>query len=121
MSKKLSMWLVVLLLIVPLAVAACGDDDDNGGGGGGGAADLTQEFKSTTTGITVKYPEGWAAKDGEVGVEIANKAEYLEAGTEETIPEDAALVMFMPPFAAADLGLAEDASVKDFLGIMAQG
>jgi hypothetical protein len=119
MSKKLSMWLVVLLLIVPLVAAACGEDDDDNGGGGN-AADLTQEFKSAL-GFTVKYPEGWAAQDGGAGVEIANKAEYLEAGTEDTIPEDAVLVMFMPPFAGADLGLGEDASVKDVLGMMAQG
>ncbi len=91
MSRKLGLLLVVFLVIVPLVMTACGGNDkkDNAK-----AADLKQEFKSTT-GITVKYPDGWAAQDGDSGVEIANKAEYLNLTGNTEIPAGAVAVLIM--------------------------
>jgi hypothetical protein len=117
MSKKVSLLLVVLLLLVPLVMTACGGDDKKDDK----SADLKQTFESTS-GITVKYPDGWAARDGDSGIEIANKAEYFDVeGNAEEVPAGAVVVMVMPPFAPSDMGLADDAAMKDILGMFAQG
>ncbi len=115
MSRKLGLLLVVFLVIVPLVMTACGGDDkkDNAK-----AADLKQEFKSTT-GITVKYPDGWAAQDGDAGVEIANKAEYLTLTGSTEIPAGAVAVIIMQPFDPSAMGLSADASVKDVVTTIA--
>lgn len=113
MSKKLSLLLIVLL-IVPLAIGACGDDDkkdDNK------AADLKQEL-TATSGLTVKYPDGWAARESDMGIEIANKAEYLDSDVEE-VPEGAAVLMIMAPFNPADMGMG-DMALKDLVGMMSE-
>jgi hypothetical protein len=114
MSKRVSLLLVVLLLLVPLIMTACGGDDDKDDK----KVDLKQTFESTS-GITAKYPDGWAARDGDAGIEITNKAEYFDAEDSDEVPADAVLVMVMPPFAPTDAGLAEDASMTDLLGMFA--
>jgi hypothetical protein len=110
MFKKLSLLLVVLMLIM---TACGGDKKDNK------KVDLNQTFESTS-GLTVKYPDGWAARDNSGSIEIANKAEYFDTEATE-VPTGAVVIMVMPPFAPSDMGLAEDASIKDLLGMMAQG
>jgi hypothetical protein len=81
--RKNMQWLpvlVTLLVIVPLVAAACGKDKrDNKGG----AVELTETFASST-GFTVKYPDGWAARDGGAGPEIVNsEAAFAQLDAED--------------------------------------
>jgi len=120
MSKKLSLLLVVLLLIVPLTMAACGDDDkdDDNGNGDGGSVELNQTFESSS-GVTVKYPEGWAAQDGDSGVEIANSEDALAAlGDSEvtSVPDGTVALMIIPPMPLEMMGA--EMSMADVLGMM---
>jgi hypothetical protein len=116
MSKKPGLLIVVLLLIVPLAMSACGGSKKDNAK----TADLKQEFESRF-GVTVKYPDGWVAQDGESGVEIANKADYLTVGGNVEVPDDVVAVLVMPPFDPTEMGLAADASVKDVVNMVVQG
>ncbi len=115
MSRKLGLLLVVFLVIVPLVMTACGGDDkkDNAK-----AADLKQEFTSTS-GITVKYPDGWSAQDSDAGVAIANKPEYLNLTGNAEIPSGGVTVLILAAFDPSAMGLAADASVKDVVSTIA--
>lgn len=71
MSKKV-WFLAVLLLIVPLIVTACGSKKSNKN-----TVELKQTFASTI-GITLKYPEGWLARDHNGNIEIGNNQQGLD-------------------------------------------
>ncbi len=117
MSKKFSLLLIALLVIVPLTMAACGSDDKKSDTK---SVDLTQTFESTS-GLTVKYPDGWAAKDGSSGLEIANSQTALDSMDDSSItaiPAGTAGVLVMAAPLEA-LGLAADASMKDVADLMA--
>ncbi|MBN1563719.1 MAG: hypothetical protein JXA10_07765 [Anaerolineae bacterium] len=94
-NKKVAL-LLVLLLIVPMVLVACGDDDD----GDDKKVELNQTLESAS-GLTVKYPEGWATMDEGIGVSIANSEEALNA---DDITGDMAAVMLMAS-SLADLGM----------------
>lgn len=74
MSKKLVL-LIVLVLGVSFALTACGSKKDKSSK----TVKLPQTF-SSATGLTVKYPEGWIARDDAQSgnVEIATKLEVLD-------------------------------------------
>jgi WD40 repeat protein/uncharacterized protein YraI len=94
-----------------LAASACA---------GSQAAELIQEFRSAT-GITVRYPSGWAVKDGDNNtVVIVNKAEYLDIDTANEMPEDVVAVSIMPSFDPVSMGLpaSADVSVGQILTLM---
>jgi hypothetical protein len=116
---KQSRWLVLLVLVLAAALllVACGDDDDDDGDN----HDLSQTFESAT-GVTVQYPDGWAARDGDSGPEIANGSDAFDAmdlDDETEIPEDAFAMMIFDPGQMADLpGLAE-MDAKALLEMMA--
>lgn len=83
MNKKLvalmALVLVIVIAVVWFLVVDTGDDEDDGG-----SADeikLAQTFTDEATGITVEYPDGWAAKadDSGMGVVVANSQEALDA------------------------------------------
>jgi hypothetical protein len=119
MLGKSRKWLLVLvlLLVVSMVAAACGGDDDKDDNGDNG--DLTQSFTGAN-GVTVKYPEGWIARDGGNGVEIANSQDTLDAMDAQggEIPEEAVGIMIMA--APLDqMGMAGQ-SVKDVMGVLAQ-
>jgi hypothetical protein len=116
MSKKLGWLLVAFALIVPLVMTACGGDKKDEAK----AADLKQEFTSTS-GITVQYPDGWVAQDGDAGVEIANKAEFLTMTGASEVPSGGVALVIMPPFEPTAMGLAADATLKDVTDMVAQG
>lgn len=119
MSKKLSLLLVLLLLIVPLTIAACGDDDKDDKKDDGGNVELNQTFESAS-GVTVKYPDGWAAQDGDSGVEIANSQDALAALGDShvtSVPDNTVAVLIIPPMPLSMMGEA-DMSMADLLGVM---
>jgi len=104
-----------LLLVASLALAACGSDKKDKGSK---AADLKQTFESTT-GISVKYPDGWVAQDAENGeVYIANSQDTLTAikstDTEELAKGQVAMLLSIIP--AEALG---DKSLKDAITMSA--
>jgi hypothetical protein len=116
MSKKLYV-LTVVLLVVPLILTACGGDkkDDKKGS----AASLSQSFTSTTYSLTVKYPDGWLAADGDSGVNLGNNQAAIDvvaASNEVEIPAGsfAMQVMAIP---LAEIGMA-DQSIVDILKAM---
>jgi hypothetical protein len=89
MSKNLSL-LVVALLIVPVILTACGGDDkkDNKESK---TVSLDQTFTSENYGLTLRYPDGWTARDGDYAIEIGNKQEainVMNAGADAVIPAD---------------------------------
>lgn len=113
MSKKLSL-LVVALGIAAVLLAACGSSkkDDKGGG----KVSLTQTLASTS-GITVKYPDGWTAKEMSGGVEVANNQQILSLLNGSDAPEmpagTAGLIAQVLP--ADHLGVPASSSMKDVL------
>lgn len=114
MSKKLS-FLVIVLLIVPLILTACGDDNKKEDK----AVNLNQTFTSTNHSLSLKYPEGWLARDGENAVELGNKQDALDvmtAGSETEIPKGSfgLQVIAMP---LAEIGMAGQ-PIKDILTAM---
>lgn len=107
MSKKL---VILLLVVLALGLAACGGDDDKDDK----KVDLKQTFTSES-GLTVKYPDGWIARDGESGVEIANSQKTIDAmdsDTEEKMGADMAIAMVPPPTALADM-MMEGKTIKE--------
>lgn len=81
MFKKWSL-VLVFVLIAALALAACGGDDDKDGDNGdsGSSVNLPDSYTGETTGISVSYPDGWAAtEEAGFGVIVANSADGLAA------------------------------------------
>jgi hypothetical protein len=117
MSKKLYL-LTVVLLIVPMILTACGDDKkedkkDNA------AVNLSQSYTSTTYSLTVKYPEGWVASDGDSAVNIGNSQaaiDVMAASNDVEIPAGSFGVQVMA-IPLAEIGMA-DQSVADVLKAM---
>lgn len=123
MSRKKWFALLILVLIFSMVAAACGgDDDDDGDDNGGGDAALSQTFESSS-GITIKYPEGWVARDGDSGIEIANSQAAFDAmdaeGDEnDEIPEDGFALLIMNPADMALPGM-ENLDAKGIVGMIA--
>ncbi len=119
-TKKLTLLLIVLLAM-PVILAACGGDDNDDGAK---AAELSQTFESST-GLKVEYPEGWIARDGDSGPEIANSQQTLDAmdATEEAeVPEDGFALLLLNPADMALPGLETmdaKAVLEMFAGFMA--
>jgi hypothetical protein len=106
MFKKLSL-LLILMMVMALAASACGGKNKK-------KVELKQTFESTT-GITIRYPDGWTAREDANGIQIANKDQVLDQATGAEFPSDGFDVTIMPPLSLADLGLADDATVKDIM------
>jgi hypothetical protein len=106
MSKKLSV-LLILMMVMALVASACGGNKKK-------KVELKQTFKSTT-GITIRYPDGWTAREDATGIQIANKTQVLDLAANTEFPSDGFGVMIMPPQKLADLGVAEDATIKDIM------
>ncbi len=107
MSKKWYL-LVIALLIVPLALTACGSDkkDDKKGSE---SVSLSQTYTSTQFSLSVKYPEGWIASDGDSAVNIGNTQaaiDVMAAGSDVEIPAGSfgVQVMALP---LAETGMAD--------------
>ncbi len=84
MSKKLY-GLAVVIVLVPVILTACGGSDkqDNK------TVSLDQTFTSAQHSLTIKYPAGWAAREGDVAVELGNSQDALDvmnAGPQAEIP-----------------------------------
>lgn len=92
-KKWYSVMVVGLALLLMLTAAACGDDDDKDNGGGSSDTDLSQTFDSAT-GLSVKYPEGWAASEDSEMVQLVTSEEAMEA---ETIGEDELGILIFNP------------------------
>jgi hypothetical protein len=77
MSKKLR-WLLLLIVILSLVAAACGDDDDDDNGdNGGGEASLDQSIE--LNGLTVSYPDDWAARaEEDNSIIVANNQAIID-------------------------------------------
>jgi hypothetical protein len=89
MSRKLSL-LVVALLIPPVILTACGGNDKKKDKASE-TVDLDQTFTSENYGLTLKYPNGWTARDGDYSIEIGNGQEAIDvmnAGADAVIPAD---------------------------------
>jgi hypothetical protein len=106
MSKKLSV-LLILMMVMALVASACGGNKKK-------KVELKQTFKSTT-GITIRYPDGWTAREDATGIQIYNKTQVLDLAANTEFPSDGFGVMIMPPQKLADLGVAEDATIKDIM------
>lgn len=122
MSKKLRYLLFVLVLMIPLVLAACGGDDDDGdnGGGSGDSVSLNQTFESET-GVSFKYPDGWAAQDDEGQIILSNSPEGLEAMTALESgegPGEGQVGMMVMALPLADLGMPEDTTVDTIFDMM---
>ncbi len=72
---KRSMLVVLVLVVVVALLAACGGDDKKSSSS---SVNLSQSFTSET-GITVKYPDGWVAKDASGTVYVANSQAAMDA------------------------------------------
>ncbi len=92
-KKWYSVMVVGLALLLMLTAAACGDDDDKDNGGGSSDTDLSQTFDSAT-GLSVKYPEGWAASEDSEMVQLVTSEAAMEA---ETIGEDELGILIFNP------------------------
>jgi hypothetical protein len=106
MSKKLSLLLAVLL-VVSLVAAACGNKKDKK------KVELKQTIESST-GVKIRYPDGWAARDSADGIQIANKESYLDLTPGSEFPSDGFGVIILPPVNLETAGLA-GSSIKDIL------
>lgn len=115
MFKKWSLVLIVALLVVPFALAACGGDDDKDDNKKSSDIKLSQTFTDEASGLTVQYPDGWAAKADSGGVALANSQAALDA--DKLGENDMGVVAMAFPMAmieATDLGSAFTA----FIGMM---
>jgi len=92
-KKWYGVMVVGLALLLVLTAAACGDDDDKDNGGGSSDTDLSQTFDSAT-GLSVKYPEGWAASEDSEMIQLVTSEEAMEA---ETIGEDELGILIFNP------------------------
>lgn len=92
-KKWYGVMVVGLALLLMLTAAACGDDDDKDNGGGSSDTDLSQTFDSAT-GLSVKYPEGWAASEDSEMVQLVTSEAAMEA---ETIGEDELGILIFNP------------------------
>lgn len=92
-KKWYGIMVVGLALLLVLTAAACGDDDDKDNGGGSSDTDLSQTFDSAT-GLSVKYPEGWAASEDSEMIQLVTSEEAMEA---ETIGEDELGILIFNP------------------------
>jgi len=92
-KKWYGVMVVGLALLLMLTAAACGDDDDKDNGGGSSDTDLSQTFDSAT-GLSVKYPEGWAASEDSEMIQLVTSEEAMEA---ETIGEDELGILIFNP------------------------
>jgi hypothetical protein len=105
---KNTRWFVLLVLVLAAAMvlAACGgDDDDDNGDNGGDSSDLSQTFEGAS-GVTFNYPEGWAARDGDSGPEIANSEDAfsaMDAEDSQEVPEDAFAMLVFDPGQMAEM------------------
>jgi hypothetical protein len=106
MSRKLSL-LLILIVVMALGASACGGNKKK-------RVELKQTFKSTT-GITIRYPDGWTAREDPTGIQIANKTEAFDLAADAEFPSDRFGVMIMPPVKLADLGVPEGATIKDVM------
>jgi hypothetical protein len=106
MSKKLSL-LLILMMVMALVASACGGNKKK-------KVELKQTFTSTT-GISIRYPDGWTAREDATGIQIANKAQVLDLAANAIFPSDGFGVTIMPPVTLADLGVPEDATMKDIM------
>ncbi len=71
MSNRVCVMLVLVIMLLVLTATACGKDEDDNKDG------LSETFTSST-GISVRYPQGWGAKE-EIGqIFIANSQEAME-------------------------------------------
>ncbi len=75
-KARKSVLVLVVLVVVAALLAACGGDDKKSGSS---SVDLKQSFDSGT-GVSVKYPDGWIAKDaaGDT-VYVANSQATVDA------------------------------------------
>jgi hypothetical protein len=112
-KKWYGVMVVGLALLLVLTAAACGeDDDDNGNGGGSSDTDLSQSFDSAT-GLSVKYPEGWAAGDEEGMLQLATSEEVFTA---DTVEEGQMGILFFDPAMVSMMSGGEGGSPADVLG-----
>ena len=72
-TKKSVMVLVVLVVVAAL-LAACGGDKKSSSSS---SVDLKQNYDSPT-GVSVKYPDGWVAKDASGGVYVASSQDAMD-------------------------------------------
>jgi len=117
MSKKLYAVMAVLL-IVPLILTACGGDkkDDKKDNA---AVNLNQTYTSTAYSLTVKYPEGWIAADGDAAVNVGNNQAAIDviSATNDVEVPAGSFGMQVVAIPVAEIGMA-DQSIVDILKAM---
>lgn len=103
MFKK---WYSVLVigLVLMLAIAGCGGDDKKDDDGDASKTDLSQTHESPT-GLSVKYPEGWAASEEQGMIQLATSEDLINA---ETIGDgQVGIIVFDPAMVSAMAGGAD--------------
>lgn len=116
-KKWYGIMVVGLALLLVLTAAACGDDDDKDNGGGSSDTDLSQTFDSAT-GLSVKYPEGWAASDEEGMLQLATSEEVFAA---DSVEEGQMGIIFFDPAMVSMMGGGEGGSPADILTSFSEG
>lgn len=114
MSKKLYL-LMIALLAAPLILTACGSKKSNKN-----TVKLTQTFTSIT-GLTMQFPDGWAARDSAPGVEIANSPATLDKMDNNTIEQamsqDVVAILLSAPESPDAIGMSGK-SAKEIMTAM---
>ena len=103
-NKKFGLLVVIVLLIVPMVLAACGEDEKKADGGGDGdAVKLDQSFEAV--GISITYPDGWAAREDSGGIQVSNsEAAFAAMDAEAGGPREGQAAVAVLTVPLADMG-----------------
>lgn len=119
MKKLLAFSLLIAIVVATLAAPTAQAQDDS--------ANVTLWFSDDFS-YSVGLPEGWAATTSDVGILIANSEAALDIAVRSQNDEDLAFesgmigiaVLAFPTASLPELGLAEDSSEAEIVGVIQQ-